>query len=205
MLLAAVPATGALVFVETTIHMQAAFGDEQLVARFDFTNTGSEPVRVNNVSASCGCTAPALKQKVYAPGESGHIDAVFTIGSRQGLQRLPISVNTDRGVHELIMQVEIPKAWELDPRLLYWRTDDGTTAKQATLRVYDPSIVGVHLPLTEGNWWSARLDPGAESGSWNIVVEPKADAPPAARDTLMLRLQRAGQPDHLASLYIRRQ
>jgi hypothetical protein len=50
---------------------------EILDVSFRFKNTGSKPLIISNVSASCGCTVPEVPKKPYAPGETGVIKASF--------------------------------------------------------------------------------------------------------------------------------
>jgi hypothetical protein len=70
---------------ENTSH---SFGNiiEGQIARYDFkfVNTGTEPLILSNVSASCGCTTPKYtKGQVLAPG--GHASVVLGFnGSASG-------------------------------------------------------------------------------------------------------------------------
>ena len=45
---------------------------------FEFTNTGSAPLAIATVSASCGCTKPEFPTKPIAAGKSGKIKIRFT-------------------------------------------------------------------------------------------------------------------------------
>lgn len=40
---------------------------------FTFTNTGTTPLKLDNVTASCGCTTPEWSKDPVAPGESAKI------------------------------------------------------------------------------------------------------------------------------------
>ncbi len=44
---------------------------------FEVTNTGSEPLVINNCRGSCGCTVPNCPKKPIAPGESAHIKVEY--------------------------------------------------------------------------------------------------------------------------------
>ena len=65
------------------------------VAVFSFTNSGSYPVRILKTETSCGCTAAAVDQKVFAPGQKGQIHVTFKTLNRDGLYEEPIKVETD--------------------------------------------------------------------------------------------------------------
>lgn len=51
---------------------------------FNFTNTGSEPLFIQNVQPSCGCTTPEWSQKPVVPGGKGYIKAIFDPAGRPG-------------------------------------------------------------------------------------------------------------------------
>lgn len=57
------------------------FGDMPQAAernhRFTFRNDGTQPLKIQKVEASCGCTAAAPKDSVIAPGESSAIEVTF--------------------------------------------------------------------------------------------------------------------------------
>jgi hypothetical protein len=45
---------------------------------FEFTNQGTEPIIIQNVTASCGCTSPDWTKSPVAPGGRGFVKATFT-------------------------------------------------------------------------------------------------------------------------------
>ncbi len=51
---------------------------------FKFTNTGSEPIVIQRVQASCGCTTPAYTKEPVAPGKTGSITAAYSTSGRPG-------------------------------------------------------------------------------------------------------------------------
>ena len=51
---------------------------------FDFTNTGKEPLIIQNVSASCGCTTPDWPKQPILPGKKGQIKVVYSTTGRVG-------------------------------------------------------------------------------------------------------------------------
>lgn len=63
---------------------------------FKFYNTGSEPLVLSNVKASCGCTAPSWPKEPIMPGESGEIKVQYNM-ARAGTYRKSITVTTVGG------------------------------------------------------------------------------------------------------------
>lgn len=73
-----IPANGAKIRFTETIHN---YGDIAKGAdgkcTFTFFNDGNEPLILQNVKASCGCTTPSYTQKPVMPGQSGTIDVKY--------------------------------------------------------------------------------------------------------------------------------
>ena len=51
---------------------------------FEFKNTGDQPLILNNVKATCGCTTPEWTQEPVAPGKSGSIKVSYNPKNRPG-------------------------------------------------------------------------------------------------------------------------
>lgn len=61
---------------------------------FTFTNTGDEPLILQNVKASCGCTTPYYPTEAIKPGETSKIKAVYN-ASRPGAFTKSIAITTN--------------------------------------------------------------------------------------------------------------
>lgn len=59
---------------------------------FTFKNTGTEPLKLTRVKASCGCTTPKWSQEPVKPGEEGFIDVSFNTTGKVGVQTKTITV-----------------------------------------------------------------------------------------------------------------
>ena len=51
---------------------------------FEFTNTGDQPLVLNNVRATCGCTTPKWTKEPVAPGQTGVIQVAYNPSNRPG-------------------------------------------------------------------------------------------------------------------------
>ena len=82
---------------------------KNLNVSFRFKNTGSKPLVISNVSASCGCTVPEIPKKPFAPGETGVIKASFNSTGKVGTQSKQVSVyaNTNPSMTTLVFRVEV--------------------------------------------------------------------------------------------------
>lgn len=86
---------GRLAF-EATEH---AFGSvregDEAVYTFRFTNTGSAPVVLAEVQASCGCTTPTYTAGAVAPGAAGEVVVAFDSRGRPGPFDRTVTVAAD--------------------------------------------------------------------------------------------------------------
>ncbi|MBI2967225.1 MAG: DUF1573 domain-containing protein [Bacteroidetes bacterium] len=64
---------------------------------FKFTNTGANPLVIENAHGSCGCTVPTWPKEPIPPGGTGEIEVVYKPGKQQGKQTKTVTVvaNTD--------------------------------------------------------------------------------------------------------------
>lgn len=77
---------------------------------FEFTNTGKEPMTIQNVQASCGCTTPSYSKEPIAPGKSGKIKASYNTVGRPGAFTKSITVTSNAGVKVLTIKGTVEKA-----------------------------------------------------------------------------------------------
>ena len=167
-----------LVFEQTTIEHTASVEESKFVAVFKFHNQGDSVVEVMEPSSSCGCTVPRLEKSSYEPGETGQISAVFSYGTRSGLQRKSVTVPTSAGAHRLELVVEIPLRYSLDVRLLHWqKSSDDLQSKEATFEFHvDRPVELISQTLGESAYaYEIKSDP--ETGRFVVSVRPTEDTP----------------------------
>lgn len=85
---------------------------------FKFVNTGSSPVIINNVKASCGCTASNWSKKPVLPGKSGSVSVTYDPKGRPGSFSKYLIVYTNQeenNTHRLIIKGSVkPKPKTLE-------------------------------------------------------------------------------------------
>jgi hypothetical protein len=71
---------------------------------FKFTNTGKEPLIIENAQGSCGCTVPNYPKEPIAPGATGTIDVRFNSAGKSGMQQktVTLTANTDPSVTTIL-------------------------------------------------------------------------------------------------------
>jgi hypothetical protein len=97
--------------LEATEHDFGKFKEEAGRQTFDFvvSNTGSQPLVIQNVVASCGCTTPEWTRQPIAPGAKGKVTAIYDPKDRPGQFNKTLSVytNTNPQVTVLVIKGEV--------------------------------------------------------------------------------------------------
>jgi hypothetical protein len=63
--------------------------------KFVFSNDGEEPIIIQAVRASCGCTTPAWSKEPIAPGQNGFVTAKYNPKNRPGSFRKSLSITSN--------------------------------------------------------------------------------------------------------------
>ena len=58
-------------------------------------NTGTAPLLILTVEASCGCTSPEWSREPLEPGERETLNIIFDAAGRKGAQRKEIIIHTN--------------------------------------------------------------------------------------------------------------
>lgn len=97
--------------VSATEHNFGTFKEEAGRQSFDFiiSNTGSEPLVIKNVVASCGCTTPEWTKQPIPAGAKGKVTAIYDPKDRPGQFNKTLSVytNTKPEVTVLVLKGEV--------------------------------------------------------------------------------------------------
>jgi len=76
---------------------------------FEFVNKGDQPLIINSVKATCGCTTPEWSQQPIAPGKSGTIKVAYNPQNRPGAFTKNVNVysNTEPSVTVLTIKGKV--------------------------------------------------------------------------------------------------
>ncbi len=91
---ASLPATTVEWAQEVYNFEEVAMGTK-VTHQFRFKNTGSKPLVLTRVKASCGCTTPSYSKEPVAPGEEGYIDVAFDTKGKKGRQVKTVTVTAN--------------------------------------------------------------------------------------------------------------
>ncbi|MDR1279235.1 MAG: DUF1573 domain-containing protein [Opitutaceae bacterium] len=198
----------ALEFERTTIPWTARPADTEMVAIFPFKNTGESAEEIVKLDSSCGCTVAELAKRVYQPGESGEIRAVFTFGERVGKQIKTIGVVTANAVGKpvvLRMEATIPDVLAVSQKLVVFsgagqeqsrtitiKTDAGLTLEELTATPGDDSFqatLGTH-PVSKQRTLTITRPPAAARKSVLITARFADGLTKSIRVWVMVRPER---------------
>lgn len=89
--------TAEITFDKTT-HNFGTFSENspKVTCKFQFKNTGDDPLVIHQAIASCGCTVPRYPKEPLKPGESGEITVTYDgTGKFPGHFRKTITIRTN--------------------------------------------------------------------------------------------------------------
>lgn len=195
--------SAALSWEAELIELAPKRSDLTATAQFRFTNSGDAAVTITAVHSACGCTTAELAKKIYGPGESGEIKAVFTIGDRVGRQEKTIQVTTSDEPAKpttLTLRVEIPERLTYSPRLLIWRTTETLEEKSILIGAAGAEKIQ-SLEFAPGTPLTPRveiLEPGV---SYRLFFKPTSLAQ-VANFAVPVIVHFADQSTQTISLYV---
>jgi len=171
---------------EQTFHAKAS--EKQVVAKYRFTNSGAQPVKIENVKTSCGCTTAGLKKTEYSPGESGEIEARFDFGGRTGKQEKGIAVSIAGEPLPTILRlvVDIEEPLKMQPQFVIWKIGDKPKAQIIRLTVADDVPAKVLSVESDNPMIKAELTPSENGKSYEVQITPSDTVRPASA-TLIIR------------------
>ncbi len=108
-----------LTFVSLTQDFGSIDETRAVYTAFDFTNTGSSELVIEDVTAGCGCTTPLLAKRRYQPGESGRIEVGFKpVRPGPTTKYVTVTANTTEPTTKLSFTANITAFLVVKPKIL---------------------------------------------------------------------------------------
>jgi hypothetical protein len=73
---------------------------------FKFKNTGTQPVIIANVQASCGCTTPDWTKTPVLPGKYGVVKAMYSSAGRPGVFNKTVTVTSNAATPSTVLSIK---------------------------------------------------------------------------------------------------
>jgi hypothetical protein len=77
-----------------------------VTVNFEFTNTGSQPLLVKQVHASCGCTSPNWSKEPVLPGKKGFVSATYNPKNRPGVFTKTVTVTSNASTPNKVLTIK---------------------------------------------------------------------------------------------------
>jgi hypothetical protein len=108
------PNAAKMQFTEETYEFGTLPEGPQATHVFKVKNTGKEPLILNTVKASCGCTTPAWPKEPILPGTTGEITVTYNTQGRVGpfTKSITITSNATEPTKVIYIKGEVVKAEE---------------------------------------------------------------------------------------------
>ncbi|MCA5005846.1 DUF1573 domain-containing protein [Sphingobacterium bovistauri] len=97
---------GKIAFVSDVFDFGTVKEGEIVEHTFKFTNEGTEPVILAQVSASCGCTTPDYTSEPVLPGKAGKINVSFNSAGQVGVQQKIVTVTSNAENNVVTVQLK---------------------------------------------------------------------------------------------------
>ena len=179
--------------------------DKEVVGKYKFTNTGSTPIKIENVRTSCGCTTAQLKKTDYAPGESGEIEVKFTFSGRTGKQEKAITVDTSANPQQqtiLKLHVYIEEAVEVEPDVVLWRVGEKPIPKSIHIAIADDISAKIVSVTSNNPAFKVKLTELRAGKEYEAQIIPDSVAYPVSA-TVMIRMDYPADDPETKYAYVR--
>ena len=98
----------AFAWSQTTFDFGKIKQNEPVTNTFEFVNTGTEPLVISSVKASCGCTVTDYTKDPIAPGAKGYVKATYNAArAGQFTKTVSVNANTEDAIVQLTIKGEV--------------------------------------------------------------------------------------------------
>lgn len=100
---------------------------------FEFKNTGTDPIIINDAQASCGCTKPTFSREPVMPGKTGSVSATYNAAAMgQFTKTVTVTSNAESGQTVLYLKGEVVAQKEAQTAASPETTPADKTKKKST-------------------------------------------------------------------------
>jgi len=184
-LLLAAPALAApSISVEKPVHdFGTVTQGEKVDHLFSVKNRGDEPLTINQIRSSCGCTAATLSATTISPGKSGDVKVTFdsTNFAGQVTKTVQLDSNDPRNPSTMLtMQGKVSEIIAANPRTLNLGSLKAGSRKEVMLTVENRgnrpfAVTSVHSPMAAivGTVREGKVNPGRTGEIAVTVTVPR--------------------------------
>jgi|GEM_PF-7036181 len=175
-------AQGGLVFTKKKHQQKVGWDHDVVRIEFPFENRGKHPVKITQLSASCGCTKVDQKVlRVFQPGEKSSVNAVYEVGKRTGSQIEVLYIETDepgKKIYSLQLVLALPKVAEMVPGMLSWRENEAAKTKVMNIRWMGAASAELDSDISIPAGWDLHFVEIQKDRKWQLHVTPESTGKP---------------------------
>ncbi len=168
-------ANAGLSFPEELLKIEAEIGAKEATAVFAFRNDGPETVKIEKIDSSCGCLRADSDRRIYEPGESGTITAVFSTKGNPGVYKKTLTVQSRGAAREkqtLTVHVDVPSLASLEPRMVRWKLGDAPESKRIEFTVEREDPIHIREVSSSRDTVRVTLETLEAGRRYALVVTP---------------------------------
>lgn len=130
---------------------------------FTLRNAGDQPLEIQDLRVSCGCTIGLISEKMILPGGESKVHASFRLKGRRGPQRQSLHVRTSDPVQSEILLTLIGRVRAdvalIPPMIFFGRLNSRSEITQfADLEIYSNQLIRVLNVSCPAEWVEASFD-----------------------------------------------
>lgn len=170
----------AIQFAEPIYDFGRIQAGELVKHTYTFTNNGDQPLQVNNVQPSCGCTTAGDWTRKVPPGAIGTVPVQFNSSHFNGAVFKTITVTSnDRKRPVVVLQLKgtIWKPLETVPSYTVINVPPDATSASASVRIINNTEQPITLSEPEGNnkSFSAKIIPVKPGKEFQLAIASVGD------------------------------
>lgn len=185
----------ALEWKTTSVELRPAPMQSEVEITFEYKNTSAKPVAIRDVQTSCSCIDAASDRAICQPGETGRIQAHFTVGDRFGLYERTITVVADDSPAPTHLQVsiDVPELASVTPRSLEWKRNADATEQVIDIRATSPLQIEFTEATPTNESFSARLETIEAGRVYRVHLKPVSTTTPANAAVRIVGREKSGR------------
>jgi hypothetical protein len=163
-------------FTSTQFDFGEVYQGEKVLHAFEFVNAGQDPLLIDRVRSSCGCTAVLVSEKTLAPGAKGRIQANFDSARfRHTVSKTVYVYSNDpaKPVVQLIIKGEVLEIVTMEPELVNFGTvvSDQTLVSKVVLSNQGEKPLTFGVPTTTATELQADMPETTLARGEEVVLE----------------------------------
>jgi hypothetical protein len=163
-----------LTFKNPNIKIAPPIEDGPVDVVFEYTNTGTETVKVGEIQgACCGVAAPTIPKPIVRPGESGLMVFRLPVSTEKKDWKFGVSTGFHRPLYNIAVSLTGQSGFSISPSILYWTKGAVGQKRTVYLRSLRKPIKGIVIPEVTGLTISVKI----KQPSSDYILEITSNGP----------------------------